>query len=135
MVPRPIALDKLRDLAPLRKRHHGRHALIGSTNRILRLRDLEAGKDVAEFRGHTAAVMSVAFTSDGKTVVTGGSDKLTRRWRVPTPIEGAPERIQLWAQVITGLELDEHGGTRGLGAATWQKRRQRLQELGGPPEE
>ena len=37
--------------------------------------------------------------------------------------------------MITGVELDEHGLVRILDAATWQKRRQRLQELGGPPED
>jgi hypothetical protein len=58
----------------------------------------------------------------------------TRLWHALRPIEGDPERILLWAQVITGLELDEYGGTRGLDAAAWEQRRQRLQELGGPPE-
>jgi hypothetical protein len=77
----------------------------------------------------------VAFSPDGKTVLTGSDDKTARLWRVPRPIEGDPERILLWAQVITGLELDEFGGRRGLDAATWETRRQRLQELGGPPEQ
>jgi WD40 repeat protein len=58
------------------------------------------------------------FSPDGKTVLTSSADKTTRLWRVPRPIEGDPERIVLWAQVITGLELDESGGTRGLDAAT-----------------
>ncbi len=35
---------------------------------------------------------------------------------------------------ITGSELDEHGNVRGLAAPTWQQRRQRLEQLGGPPE-
>jgi hypothetical protein len=38
-----------------------------------------------------------------------------------------------WAQVITGFEVDELTVVHVLDAATWQKRRQRLQELGGPP--
>jgi hypothetical protein len=36
--------------------------------------------------------------------------------------------------VTTGSEFGEYGGTRGLDAATWEQRRQRLQNLGGPPE-
>jgi hypothetical protein len=40
----------------------------------------------------------------------------------------------LWAQVITGLEVDELTAVRVLDAATWQQRRQRLQNLGGPPD-
>ena len=46
---------------------------------------------------------------------------------------GDPERILLWTQVITGCEVDELTAVRVLDAATWQQRRQRLQELGGPP--
>ena len=48
--------------------------------------------------------------------------------------QGDPERILLWTQVITGAELDEYGQVRILDANTWQQRRRRLQELGGPPQ-
>jgi hypothetical protein len=41
----------------------------------------------------------------------------------------------LWIQVITGLEVDEQAAVHVLDAATSQQRRQRLQELGGPPVE
>jgi WD40 repeat protein len=84
---------------------------------------------------HLKDVSAAAFSPDGKTVLTGSYDKTARLWRVPKPIEGDPERILLWAQVITGLELDEYGGTRGLDATTWEQRRQSLLELGGPPQE
>lgn len=40
----------------------------------------------------------------------------------------------LWTQVITGFEVDELTAVRVLDAATWKQRRQRLQELGGPPD-
>ncbi len=65
----------------------------------------------------------------------GSQDKTARLWRVPRRIRGDPEQVLLWTQVITGLELDEHGLVRFLDTVTWQKRRQRLQELGGPPED
>jgi hypothetical protein len=62
-------------------------------------------------------------------------DKTARIWRIPQPLRGDPERILLWAQEITELEADEHGDVRDLDAATKQKLQQRLQELGGPPEQ
>ena len=45
-----------------------------------------------------------------------------------------PERIALWPQVITGFDVNELTAVRVLDAATWQQRRERLQELGRPPE-
>ena len=56
-----------------------------------------------------------------------------RLWTPPAPVEGEVERMVLWTQVLTGLELDADGVARVLDAATWQKRRRRLDELGGPP--
>jgi WD40 repeat protein len=82
-----------------------------------------------------ARYMSCNGSPDGKTVLTGSVDKPARLWHTPQKISGDPEQVLLWTQVITGLELDEHGLVRWLDAATWQKRRQRLQELGGPPED
>jgi hypothetical protein len=48
-------------------------------------------------------------------------------------IQGDPERIMLWPQVITGLEVDDLTAVRVLDAKTWQERKDRLQKLGGPP--
>ncbi len=46
--------------------------------------------------------------------------------------QAIPERILLWTQVITGMEV-EHGAIRVLDAKTWEERRRRLERLGGPP--
>jgi hypothetical protein len=62
-------------------------------------------------------------------------DKTARLWKVSQAIRGDPERIMLWTQVITGLEVNELTVVHVLDAATWQQRHQRLQELGGPPKE
>jgi WD40 repeat protein len=74
----------------------------------------------------------VAFSPDGKTVLTGSMDKTARLWRVQPPLEGAVEQITLWLAVRTGTELDEDGVVHVLDAETWQKHRQRLQTEGGP---
>ncbi len=76
--------------------------------------------------------MAVAFSPDGKTVLTGSFDWTARLWPAPTPLPGDPERILLWAQVITGMEA-EHGALRVLDARTWEECRRRLDKLGGPP--
>jgi hypothetical protein len=49
-------------------------------------------------------------------------------------VEGRGERVALWAQVLTGMELDADGVARLLDPAAWQERRRRLAERGGPPQ-
>ena len=41
-------------------------------------------------------------------------------------MRGDPERIVVWTQVITGLEVDALTAVHVLDATTWQQRRQRL---------
>jgi WD40 repeat protein len=83
--------------------------------------------------GGSSVQALAAFSPDGKVVLTGDQDKLSRLWSVPAPIPGEPERITVWAQVITGLELDQYEEISVLDADTWQQRRQHLEALGGPP--
>jgi WD40 repeat protein len=76
---------------------------------------------------------AVAFSPDGQAVLTGSKDNTARLWAVPGPVPGGADRVATWVQVLTGLELDEFDEVRVLDAETWQQRRQRLGELGGPP--
>jgi WD40 repeat protein len=39
-----------------------------------------AGVLLREFNGHNGGVNSVSFSSDGKRIVSGGSDKAIRMW-------------------------------------------------------
>jgi hypothetical protein len=57
-----------------------------------------------------------------------------RVWEAPRPVHGDVERVTLWLQTRSGLELTEDGAVRRLDAAEVGRRRQRLQRLGGPPQ-
>jgi WD40 repeat protein len=84
---------------------------------------------------HSAKINAVAFARDGTKAVTGSFDRTARLWRFgPGSAEGDSERINLWTQVMTGLELDSNDGIRELTPRTWRERGQRLHELGGPPD-
>ena len=48
----------------------------------------------------------MAFSPDGKTVLTGCYDKTARLWDV-SELPDDLARISTWVEVITGLELDE----------------------------
>ena len=47
-------------------------------------------------------------------------------------MQGSPESILLWSEVRTGLTLDERGDVHALTFAEGQRRRERLEKLGGP---
>jgi hypothetical protein len=75
---------------------------------------------------------NAGLSPDGKTLVATSADQTTvQLWEFG--MRGQPALITLWVQVVTGMELDEHGTVRVLDAAAWRQRRQRLTELGGPP--
>jgi WD40 repeat protein len=65
--------------------------------------------------------------------VVGMTGTTVCRWKAPAPLEGDPDRIRLWIEVNSGLELDEGGAAVELDANAWQQRHDRLQQLGGPP--
>ena len=111
----------------------GKTALTGSYDKTARLWETATGKPIGPPLQHQNKVVAVALSADGKTALTASGDKTARLWHVPQPLRGDPERILLWTQVITGLEVDELTAVRVLDANTWQQRTDRLQKLGGPP--
>jgi hypothetical protein len=49
----------------------------------------------------------------------------------PAPIEADRGRMVRWAQVLTGLELDENGAVHVLDGAAWRQLREQLEKSGG----
>jgi hypothetical protein len=83
---------------------------------------------------HPDAVLSAACNPDGKSVATACADREARRWRTPpAPVAGDVDRVRLWVETLTGMELDEAGAVRDLTPEAVEQHRQRLEELGGPP--
>jgi hypothetical protein len=60
---------------------------------------------------HPITVVVAAFSPDGKWVATGDFAS-ARLWEVPAPLAGSPVQIELWAEVLTGLELEDYGVVR-----------------------
>jgi WD40 repeat protein/tRNA A-37 threonylcarbamoyl transferase component Bud32 len=110
----------------------GKIAVTGGGDKTARLWDTASGRAVGPPLQHLGQVHAVAFSPDGRTVLTGGGNA-ARLWPVPLPVPGEVERVRLWVQVITGMELDRYGSARVLDGATWERRHKRLLELGGPP--
>ena len=92
----------------------GKTVMTGSFDTTL-FWEAATGKKLGPPLLHRGRVYVVAFSPDGKSVLTGcheamaGTyDGMARLWRL-SQVRGNPEQVFLWTQVITGLELDEHG--------------------------
>jgi WD40 repeat protein len=111
----------------------GKVILTGGVDGAARLWGAADGTPVGRTIQHETPVKFVAFSPDGKTFLTA-TEYEVRVWRAPEAIPGEPRRLVLWSQVITGMEFVGEGGEiRLLDATTWQKRREELNALGGPP--
>jgi len=108
----------------------GKTVLTFSEDNTARLWETATAKQLGPPLQHQGWVKSAIFSPDGKTVLAVCADNSVRPCRVPQ-VRGDPQQLLLWAQVMSGLELDENGLVHALDEATWRQRRQRLQELGG----
>jgi WD40 repeat protein/serine/threonine protein kinase len=111
----------------------GRTVVTGGRGGGARLWDAATGTPIGPVWPHQQVVWAVACHPTEPLVLTGSADRTARLWQIPDPVDGQPEQITLWLQVITGMDLDDNGKTHWLDAATWFERRRRLGELGGPP--
>jgi WD40 repeat protein/tetratricopeptide (TPR) repeat protein/predicted Ser/Thr protein kinase len=109
----------------------GQIALTGSNDKTARLWETATGRPIGPALQYQGSVFGLALNPDGKTVLTGSNDTTARLWRVPREIEGDPERILLWAQLVTGVEYES---MRALDTHSWERLRRQLHESGGPPD-
>jgi WD40 repeat protein/serine/threonine protein kinase len=104
----------------------------GSEDHTARFWDVRTGQRLGPPLRHEERVALVAFSPTGRLLATGSWDATVRLWEQGT-VEGSPDHIELWTQVITGMQLDAFGNPRRLAPAAWQERRLRLEGLGGSP--
>jgi WD40 repeat protein len=87
----------------------GRFALSGGLDAVLRLWDVETGRVVREFRGHTEQIFSVAFSPDGRLAYsTSGGVYKDGRWQ-----DGTDSAVRVW-DVATGREVRKLEGHKGI---------------------
>jgi WD40 repeat protein len=58
----------------------GKRAVSGSSDRTLKVWDLQSGQEERTLSGHAGGVNAVAVTADGKRAVSGSSDRTLKVW-------------------------------------------------------
>ena len=111
----------------------GRTLLAVGGDGSARLFDIATGRALGAAFEHYASMASVVFSRDGCFVTTVAPDFAVRVAEVPQPIGGETERITLWVQVTTGMELDDEDVPVLLNPTIWKERRDQLRRLGGAP--
>ncbi len=99
----------------------------------IRFWEVTTGKPVGLPRVHFNALLSVAFHPDGRTLLAGCWNRNAWLWRAPEAVTGDVERVVLWVELMTGMELNPAGAVKVLDGAAWRQRHNRLQEMGDPP--
>jgi WD40 repeat protein len=105
----------------------GRIVATGGRDNAAHLWDAATGLPLGPPLAHGDVVWALAFHPRGRLVFSGSGDKTVRAWQVPEPVEGDAERVRLWVQVMTGMELDAGNITASrLKPAAWAERAARL---------
>lgn len=101
----------------------GRTIATASRDGTLSLWESESGKERIRFRGHTGAVLAVAF-SGGERLISGGADGTVRFWRIPPPpwkddliIGEETRRFRLSREEVQAVALSTDGSTAAAGTA------------------
>jgi WD40 repeat protein len=111
----------------------GQTVVTGSHDGLAHLWDVSTGKPLGPSLRHRKHVHRVAFSPNGRQVLTASMDTTARVWNLPQELEGEVQRLKLWVEVTSGLELADDGSIRWLERPAIQERRERLTQLGGPP--
>ena len=85
--------------------HANRRVVTGGDDHLVELWTLR-GERMATLRGHTGAVVSVAFSRDDRMIASGSADRTARVWEVAT---GREIRMVTGGDVMASVEFDATG--------------------------
>ncbi|GFP86440.1 ddb1- and cul4-associated factor 13 [Phtheirospermum japonicum] len=108
----------------------------GSMDGDIRLWDLANRRTVCQFPGHQGAVRGLTVSTDGRVLVSCGTDSTVRLWSVPVPSlmgsdyssdnEAKPLAVYVWKNAFWGVDHQENGelfATAGAQVDIWNHNR------------
>jgi WD40 repeat protein len=113
----------------------GRTMTTGGDDKAVRIWDVGTGQPIGPILKREFPLREARFPPDASRLVTRDRSGLFRIFPLPQQLPDDLERLSAWVEAFTGLTLEHRQGLIDvLDNAAWQKRRERLMELGGPPE-
>jgi WD40 repeat protein/serine/threonine protein kinase len=109
----------------------GKFLVTGCYDGSVHVWDVATGAGVGPTWHHEKSVWTVACDSRGH-IWSGGDDQKLRQWPLPVPLVESPQVIRLRTQVLTGMEFDAQQTAHWLDAASWQQRRDELNNVSQP---
>ncbi|MEH1851558.1 MAG: hypothetical protein V7L11_07690, partial [Nostoc sp.] len=88
----------------------GKQVISVSSDKTLKLWNLQTGQNECTFQGHSDSVNAVALTIDGKQVISGSSDKTLKLWNLQTgqnerTFQGHSDSVNAVALTIDGKQV------------------------------
>ncbi|MCE9563629.1 MAG: protein kinase [Planctomycetes bacterium] len=113
----------------------GRLLATGGEDKIVRVFDVNTGMRVGPLFTCAKPIKAVGFGENGRSVMAASEDGIVRQWELPSVWsempKDLPQRAELWARLLTGLQLDELG--QGQPVGQFQPLRDQIAALGGAP--
>jgi hypothetical protein len=81
----------------------GKWLASGAADKFVKVHDVETGKLVRSFEGHTHHVLDVAFKADGSRLASAGADNAIKVWNVETGEQA--RTIQNYAKQVTSIQF------------------------------
>jgi dipeptidyl aminopeptidase/acylaminoacyl peptidase len=104
----------------------GRLVSVGGEDGHIRLLDATTGKEIAQLAGHLGSVRALAFSHDGRRLISGSSDTTALLWdvaaleqaaRPPALALGADRLRELWDKLLATDAVEAHGAVGTLARA------------------
>jgi WD40 repeat protein/tRNA A-37 threonylcarbamoyl transferase component Bud32 len=92
----------------------GKRVASGGDDHLIRLWDVETGREVATLRGHASRVAALAFSPDGKVLASGDGDRDVFLWDLERP--GEPAVLRGPSRAVSSLAFSPDGRTLASGS-------------------